>query len=231
MALDWILPQFRRSIILTSISVSAITFKRNPKPPTATREKPGDSPINARWGPFLLQHLESNPEFPLQTREEAWIPSCNSRGPRDPRHNSRWNPSFPPQVKKSPMFPTSSGDEGPFPAVIQEESQLPLAPQGEACATCWNSSGTPQILLQGKRTPSSPSAWDHSWFPCTAFSGTVSISLQHDGRPDSPADPREKAQIPRLNSTGGLTSLWQLEWKAEIHAWTLDEAWLPRWIW
>ena len=55
-------------------------------------------PVNARWGPFLLQHLESNPTFPLKTWEKAWLTLGNSRGPRDPRHNSRWKPNFPPQL-------------------------------------------------------------------------------------------------------------------------------------
>ena len=33
------------------------------------------------------------------------------------------------------MVPTSSGDEGPFPASTQEESQLPLVPEEEAYPT------------------------------------------------------------------------------------------------
>ena len=176
-----------------------------------------------RWGPFLLQYLESNPKFPLKTRQEVWFPSCNSRGPRDPRHNSWWKPSFPPLLEKSPVCPTSCGHEGPFPSSAQEESQLPLAPQEEACVTNWISSGTPWILLQGKRTP------DKSWFPCTGCNGTVSIPSQQDGRPVAQAYPLEKAQIPRLNSTRGLIPLWKLERNAEFHASTPDEAWLPSW--
>ena len=42
--------------------------------------------------------------------------------------------------------------------------------------------------------------------------------------PDTPADHLEKAQIPHLNSTGGLTPLIQLQRKAELQASTPDEA-------
>ena len=201
----------------------------NPKPPAVTRDKPKDSPVHARWGPFLLQHLECNHKFPLKTWEEAWLPSCNSRGPRDPHQNSRWKPIFPPQLDKSPVWPTSSGDEGPFPASTQEESQLPLAPQEEACVTDWILSGTQQILLQGKRTPSSHLTADKSWFLCNGSNGTPSIPSQQDRRPVAPAYPLEKAQNPCLNSTGGLIPLRQLERNAEFHASTPDLAWLPSW--
>ena len=60
------------------------------------------------------------------------------------------------------MVPTSSGDEGPFPASTQDESQLPLTPHEEACLTYCIWSGSPWIPLQGKRTPSSPLARDKS---------------------------------------------------------------------
>ena len=49
------------------------------------------------------------------------------------------------------------------------------------------------------------------------------------GRSDSPIAPLEKAQVPRMNSTGGLTHFLQLERKAEFHASTGDEAWLLWW--
>jgi hypothetical protein len=42
----------------------------------------------------------------------------------------------PTKVDKSPVFVTSSGDEGPFPASTQEESQLPLAPHEEVVRSC-----------------------------------------------------------------------------------------------
>ena len=133
-----------------------------------------------------LHATQGGPEITVMTRDERRA-SC---------HNST----------RAPCVPAHE-DEGPFPASTQEESQLPLAPQEEACVTNRISSGTPRIQLQGKRMPSSPSAPDKSRFPCTGSNGTPSIPTQHDARPVSPAYPLEKAQIPCLNSTRGLTSL------------------------
>ena len=164
-----------------------------------------------------------------QNSRGGLTPFMQSKGAQRSPYNSRWKTSFPPQVERSIVCPTSSGDEDPFPASTQEESQLPLPPQEEACVTDWISSGIPRILLQWKRTPSSPSTPDKSWFPCTGSNGTWSIPSQQDGRPVAPAYALEKAQIPRQNSTGGLTPLWKLERNAEFHASTPGEVWLPCW--
>ena len=53
---------------------------------------------------------------------------------------------------------------------------------------------------------------------------TPSIDLKHDGRCDNPVARREKATDPYVNSTGSLTLLLQLEWKADLHISTQDEA-------
>ena len=45
-------------------------LERNPKPPTATREKPRDSPVIARWGP----------SFPAGPKEQSRVPSQISIG-------------------------------------------------------------------------------------------------------------------------------------------------------
>ena len=83
--------------------------------------------------------------FSYSTQRE--IPSSLSRleRKRDSLHATQGGPGSPSQLKmkakvptkvdKSPVFVTSSGDEGPFPASTQEESQLPLAPQEEVCVT------------------------------------------------------------------------------------------------
>ena len=52
----------------------------------------------------------------------------------------------------------------------------------------------------------------------------MSILSRQDGRTFGPAYPLEKAQIPCLNSTRGLTHLGQLERNADFHALTPDEA-------
>ena len=101
--------------------------------------------LNSRKPRRFPRQREMRPFSPTAPREESRVRSPDSRGgvtpfmqlkgAQRPHHNSRLNPSFPPQVEKSPVFLTSSGDEGPLPAVAQENSQLPLAPQEEACLT------------------------------------------------------------------------------------------------
>ena len=59
---------------------SMLQLKWNPELPSATREQPPDSSLNARWGPIPLWQLENSPNFPLASRKEAWLPFCNSRG-------------------------------------------------------------------------------------------------------------------------------------------------------
>ena len=48
---------------------------------------------------------------------------------------------------------------------------------------------------------------DKSRFPRNGSNGTSSILSRQDGWPVGPLYPLEKAQIPHLNSTGGLTPL------------------------
>ena len=50
------------------------------------------------------------------------------------------------------------------------------------------------------------------------------MPLPQDGRPVSPANPLEKAQINGLNRIGALTFLGHLKRNAEFHASTPDEA-------
>ena len=149
-------------------------------------------------------------------REQSWVPSQNLRGgwtpfmqlkgPQDPHQNLRWKPRFSPQVDKRPLFPTSSGDEEPFTASTQEESQLPLKPKEEACLTCWISSGTPPILRQGKRTPMPPQLEISSDYPVLA-----------------PMEP----QVSPHNRMGGLSTLLILLKKPKFPIWTHPEHWNP----
>jgi len=44
-------------------------LESNPKPPTTTPQKPKNSPLHTRWGPFTLQCFPRNPTFPLGNRK------------------------------------------------------------------------------------------------------------------------------------------------------------------
>ena len=108
-------------------------LEKNPKPPTATRDKPRDSPVNARRGPFLLNassaiprslsKLERRFDSLHSTQGDPKIPITTRDLSRVTRHNWRRAPCFPPhleirahsllQLKKNPNFPSC---RGPAPA-------------------------------------------------------------------------------------------------------------------
>ena len=91
-------------------------LKRNPKLPATARDKPRDSSLSARWSPFTLQRLESNTEFQLETRKEAWLLYANQEVPQDTCHNLIGTPSSLPQ----------SREEHRVPHLISRWGQIPL---------------------------------------------------------------------------------------------------------
>ena len=52
---------------------------------------------------------------------------------------------------------------------------------------------------------------NNAGFPCSDLNVGLSRISQDEGMSESPVETLEKALVPRLISTGGLTSLWQLE--------------------
>ena len=133
------------------------------------------------------------------------------------RDSSRWL-----SAKKSPSFPSSSRDEGPFPCFF--EKGIPAFPPH--LKRRW-SQREPREELQG--------SGHHSKRPRCPNPLQIHLTLLHwfDGHPEDRLKTRcqmwqpEKANNPYVNSTGSLPLLFQLERKADLHACTWDEAWLP----
>ena len=63
-------------------------------------------------------------------------------------------------------------------------------------------------------------------FPCIDFNAGSPCNSQDEQMSESPVETLEKALVPRLISTGGLTSLWQLERDAEFNVSKGDNAWV-----
>ena len=137
----------------------------------------------------------------------------------------KWGtPSSAQQLEESSMYPKSSWDESWFPA--------------------FNSRGMPIIHKHLKRKLlSATGMWEGPWvcclkwnghwdaltrkkaaFPCSGLNAGSSFISQDEGMFESPVETLEKALGPRLIWTGGLTSLWHLERKAEFNASKGDDA-------
>ena len=96
-------------------------LERNPKFPTTTPQKPRNSPLHKRWGPFTLQDFPRSPTFPLRTRKGTWYSLWNPRSfPKIfPTWEERWvschkswrAPFSPPQLKIRVDSPALSGKE------------------------------------------------------------------------------------------------------------------------
>ena len=91
------------------------------------------------------------------------------------------------QLKRNPNFPSHHKMRPASPLESRVE------PRGSCCKE------------KGRRVPPPLQVSPDS--PAPGVNGTPSIPSQQDGRPVAPAYPLEKAQIPQLNSTGGLTAL------------------------
>ena len=121
---------------------STLQLERNPKLHAKPQGKPWDSPLNARWGPFPLQHLKRNPTFPLKTWNSTQHPLGNSRSyPTYPSSLER-NTQFPRTPQSEPLCPASSGDEGQFPCFVWKG--IPMFPLHlkRRLVSHWNSTGT-----------------------------------------------------------------------------------------
>ena len=68
-----------------------------------------------------------------------------------------------------------------------------------------------------EKTLMSPSTQDKASFPCNDANFTPRINSRHEGRTESPVAPLEIDPDPYLNSTGGLTPLFQFEQEEEFH--------------
>ena len=92
-------------------------LKRNHNLPIETQEKPQDSPLNVRRGPFPEQCLQRNPTLPLETLKGTGHTLCNSG--RSPRYLSplERNTMFHDNSRRAPLSPFSSRD-GRFPCFI-----------------------------------------------------------------------------------------------------------------
>ena len=83
----------------------------------ATRENPGGSPLQARYGPFPLRSLEANHTYHLELPKGSSHPYCNSRSssiPFSTREEARESRPHP----EEPRFRLLAREEGTFPCVV-----------------------------------------------------------------------------------------------------------------
>ena len=160
-----------------------------------TLEKPEDSPLNMRWGPFPLWHIERNPTFPLEPQKGPWHRWCTSR----------ISPTYPSPLESYPECPATTPEEPSFSLLISTWGSIsllcrernpgnPIAPQGEVVSTR-NSRETPGVVPPFQKTPMSQSSPD---------------------TPDSPALTRLSRWISTQNMMAGVTALCHLGRKPQI---------------
>ena len=124
-------------------------LERKPKFPSATREKPGDSPLNAICHLYLLQHHKEIPPSLLSLQSVLDTFDATQEFPGHIHLHSRGTSRVPPQLKKSPSFPSSSQDQGPFSYFVKKEipgfpshlkmKRYQLEPQEELKGSCHHS--------------------------------------------------------------------------------------------
>ena len=112
---------------------------------------------------LFLQGLESNPEFPLKTPQEAWLPLGHSKGSkRYPSQLERWAEFFAPTRDKAWLH-------------LQRNPDVPITPHEEAGLTLKlqkNSRGRSTIW----KDTMSPSTRHKALFPCNDSNATSSIN-------------------------------------------------------
>ena len=190
-----------------AIQSSPSQLKRRPDCPELTQEVPWGPHCNSIGSPSFPPQVEINHispslwdearfscsalrailSYPLQLKTPFWqlerfteIPVTTQEEPRVCCLNSRRTPCF------SPYFEMRANS----PASAWEESQLPLAPQKEACLTSCNSTGSHSSLSQLTRNP----------ILCHSPRSTTTSPLQFEIWPNSPAMTREESRVPLSNS-------------------------------
>ena len=154
--------------------------------------------------------------LPFETWKEPWIPLHNLRGsPRYPSPFER-NPEFHATTRKEPHFPHLIMKSAPILLPNSEESQLSASTSRGGLSSLLKPKRTVRFLLQVERTLTSPSIQEKASFPWKDSNGTPSIPWPHKGRSDSPVAALQKAKVPCVNSTGGLTPFFQFDWKVEF---------------
>ena len=93
-------------------------LERKPKFPSATREKPGDSPLNAICHLYLLQHHKEIPPSLLSLQSVLDTFDATQEFPGHIHLHSRGTSRVPPQLKKNPCFPSSYPEERPLPCFM-----------------------------------------------------------------------------------------------------------------